>query len=219
MNTRILLATVLVICSSNPSVAQNQHEMNAEASRAAAKADKQLNIIYKKLLPTLDEEGQKLLRESQRAWVAFRDAEAALAADQFRGGSAAPLLYSGSLASTTEARIQQLKSYTEASGDEPATKAEPKPEPQVAKGGAKSMKEAGRRFFDAYKNHDRTSAQAVAAERALNKLIWSKDAGDNSTLQLMDDTHIYYEGGSIELKIQKNKAGDWVVLDVVSTAD
>lgn len=46
---------------------------------------------------------------AQRAWIALRDAEAAFAADQFRGGSAAPVLRSTSMAETTEQRIKQLK--------------------------------------------------------------------------------------------------------------
>jgi hypothetical protein len=33
-----------------------------------------------------DAESKRKLKESQRAWIAFRDAEAAFAADQFRGG-------------------------------------------------------------------------------------------------------------------------------------
>ncbi len=217
-----LLVAILSLCACiTPGIAQNQHEMNAEAARDAAKADKHLNVVYKKLLPTLDEAGQKLLRESQRAWITFRDAEAALAADQSRGGSMAPMLYSGTLATVTEARTKQLKEYLAVEEEQPEAKSEPepKPDPKTAKGGAKTLKEASKRFFDAYKKHDRASAQVVAAERALNKLIWSKDAGDNPTLQLMDDTHIYYEGGSIELKIQKNQAGNWMVMDAVSTAD
>ena len=192
--------------------------MNRDAELHAARADKKLNVVYKKLLPTLDDEGQKLLRESQRAWVIFRDAEAALAADEARGGSMAPLLFSGTMARLSEARITQLEAYlseADTKPDEPA----PKPAPTANKGGAKTAKEAARRFFEAYKAHDRAAAEGVAVERALNKLQWSRNAGDNPTLQLIDDTHIYYEGGSIELKVKKAAAGNWMVMDAESTAD
>ena len=50
------------------------------------------------------------LAAAQRAWIAFRDAEATFAADQFRGGSAAPVVLRGtSMTETTEQRIKQLK--------------------------------------------------------------------------------------------------------------
>jgi uncharacterized protein YecT (DUF1311 family) len=211
----------LLICSLlvYPCLAQNQQEMNREAELRAARADKKLNLVYKKLLPTMDEDGQKLLRESQRAWVVFRDAEAALAADQARGGSMAPMLFAGTLARLSEARAKELESYL-AEGDAKPEEQAPQPSPHPSnKAGAKSAKEAARRFFDAYKSHDREAAQVVAVERALNKLVWSNDAGDNPTLKLMNDTVIYYEGGSIALSLKKTSAGNWMVMDVESTAD
>ncbi|PYI62415.1 MAG: hypothetical protein DMF07_13640 [Verrucomicrobia bacterium] len=41
------------------------------------------------------------LKESQRAWLAFRDAEAAFAADQLRGGSMAPTIRYETMAELT----------------------------------------------------------------------------------------------------------------------
>ncbi|MDB6140821.1 MAG: hypothetical protein JWO94_3893, partial [Verrucomicrobiaceae bacterium] len=85
--------------------------------------------------------------------------------------------------------------------------------------GAKTQSEAARGFFEAFKAHDREAAQKVAAGAALDKLVWDSASGDNSTLKLMDATHIYYEGGSIQLKMQKTKSGRWIVSDVGVTAD
>jgi len=56
-----------------------------------------------------DADSKRKLKESQRAWIAFRDAETAFAADQVRAGSAAPVLRSASMTQTTEQRIRQFK--------------------------------------------------------------------------------------------------------------
>ena len=85
--------------------------------------------------------------------------------------------------------------------------------------GAASQHDAAVRFFNAYKTHNRPAAKEVAADAAINELGFSASAGTNATLQLMDDSHIYYEGGSIELKFARNEAGRWYVRSVSSTAD
>jgi uncharacterized protein YecT (DUF1311 family) len=98
--------------------AQTQAEMNAQARKDFERADAELNKIYQSLLAKLAEtEAKNKLRESQRAWIAFRDAEAVFFADQFRGGSAAPVLRWGSLTQTTEQRIKQLKADFPDDGD------------------------------------------------------------------------------------------------------
>jgi uncharacterized protein YecT (DUF1311 family) len=45
------------------------------ANEAYIKWDSELNKVYKKLLSLLDTDSQKKLKESQRAWVKFRDEE------------------------------------------------------------------------------------------------------------------------------------------------
>ena len=68
------------------SYAQTQAAMNAQARAEFEKADAELNKTYEALLTKLpDAEGKEKLKQSQRAWVAFRDAEAAFAANQARG--------------------------------------------------------------------------------------------------------------------------------------
>ena len=47
-------------------------------ARAFAKADRSLNAAYQKALKGQDDEGRKLLQAAQRAWISYRDAEAAL---------------------------------------------------------------------------------------------------------------------------------------------
>lgn len=225
--------------------AQSQNEMNAQAARDADKADKELNKAYKQLMATLDDDAAKLLKASQRAWLAFRDAEGAFAEDEARGGSMAPMLLYGTVARLTRERTAMLKQRLgeddakEPKEERPAPKAVPVPLPdprptpapnpkpiappteQTSTGptGAKSQSQAAQQFFDAYKAHDRSAAQSVATDTALKKLVWKSSAGENPTLKLMDNTHIYYEGGSIELKLQKNTAGRWFVADVTLFAD
>ena len=97
---------------------QTQAEMNAQARKDFERVDAELNKSYQSLLAKLaDTEAKNKLRESQRAWIAFRDAEALFFADQFRGGSAAPVLRWGSMTQTTEQRIKQLKADFPDDGD------------------------------------------------------------------------------------------------------
>lgn len=84
--------------------------MNQEAATNFEKADKELNVVYKKLASKIDKESQEKLKTTQKAWVAFRDAEADLIADfDARGGSMAPMIYSGRRAELTKARTEQLR--------------------------------------------------------------------------------------------------------------
>jgi|SRR6266581_2453792 uncharacterized protein YecT (DUF1311 family) len=68
--------------------AQTQAAMNAEAWADFKKVDAELNSAYAALMAKLpDAEGKEKLKQSQRAWIAFRDAEAAFAAG---GGTILP---------------------------------------------------------------------------------------------------------------------------------
>jgi len=105
-----LVIAALVALATSHANAQTQAEMNRQAAKDFKKADAELNSTYAALMAKLpDADSKRKLKESQRAWIAFRDAEAAFAADQFRGGSAAPVLRWTSMAETTEQRIKQFK--------------------------------------------------------------------------------------------------------------
>jgi uncharacterized protein YecT (DUF1311 family) len=56
---------------------QTQSEMNAEAAKDYAKADKELNKVYQQVLKKYakDDLFVKYMRQAQQAWVNFRDAE------------------------------------------------------------------------------------------------------------------------------------------------
>jgi len=104
----LLAACLLSLVSAR---AQTQGEMNREAAAEFQKADRELNKLYPQVVAKLDAEGQEKLKAAQRAWVAFRDAQAALEADSARGGTMAPLLHSASLTATTQDRIKQLRAF------------------------------------------------------------------------------------------------------------
>jgi uncharacterized protein YecT (DUF1311 family) len=86
--------------------------MNAQARAEFEQADVELNKTYEALLKKLpDAEGKEKLKQSQRAWLAFRDAEAAFASDQARGVSMAPTIRYGTMTELTQQRIKQLKAH------------------------------------------------------------------------------------------------------------
>ncbi len=91
--------------------AQSQAEMNNQAFADFKKADAELNKVYGQVMAKLDAEGKDKLKVAQRAWVAFRDAQAEVDADGSRGGTIVPLLRSTSMTESTQARIKQLRAF------------------------------------------------------------------------------------------------------------
>jgi uncharacterized protein YecT (DUF1311 family) len=105
-----LLIAALVAFPPSHANAQSQPEMNGQAAKDFEKADTELNKTYEALLRKLpDAEGKEKLKQSQRAWLTFRDAEAAFASDQARGGSMAPTIRYETITELTQQRIKQLK--------------------------------------------------------------------------------------------------------------
>lgn len=72
------------------------------------KAEAALNQVYQALMAKLDKQGQNKLRESQRAWLKYRTANAEFQADQARDGTLAPLIRMSVLADMTEARVGEF---------------------------------------------------------------------------------------------------------------
>jgi uncharacterized protein YecT (DUF1311 family) len=94
--------------------AQTQAAMNAQAPAEFVQADAELNKTYEALLTKLPDVGSKdKLKQSQRAWLAFRDAEAPFVANQARGGSIAPTIRYETMTELTQERIKQLKLHLE----------------------------------------------------------------------------------------------------------
>jgi uncharacterized protein YecT (DUF1311 family) len=109
----VKLSFILFILACAPlSLAQSQQDLNAGAAAEFAKADKELNEIYAKVIGVLDDQAKEMLKRSQRSWVAFRDAEAAFRADaEARGGSMWPLIHEGVRGKLTRERVKALREY------------------------------------------------------------------------------------------------------------
>ncbi|MBC8137663.1 MAG: DUF1311 domain-containing protein [Fibrella sp.] len=78
-------------------------------------ADRALNTEYKKLYAGMDGAGREKLMKAQRAWIAFRDANAMLRGDSMRGkapasatGKGGELLLYTALREMTEVRATEL---------------------------------------------------------------------------------------------------------------
>src|ERR1041385_2975778 len=94
--------------------AQTQAAMNAETRAGFARADADLNKTYQAVLAKLrDADSKQKLRETQRAWIASRDAEAARAAGKANGSSMAPTIRYETMTHLTQERIKELKAMLE----------------------------------------------------------------------------------------------------------
>ncbi|SRR6266496_78535 len=100
---------------------QTQAEMNAVARSDFARADADLNKTYRAVLAKLrDAESKQKLRETQRAWLASRDAEAARAAGEADGGSMAPTIRDETMTHLTRERIKELETMLDNGTASPA---------------------------------------------------------------------------------------------------
>ena len=95
-------------CSRN---AHGVFEDPACAANAFARADKELNQVYRRLLAQLDEQAQKKLRASQRAWLAYRDAYSTFAYAVEGDGSAGRMVAWNQSEEATRARIKELRTW------------------------------------------------------------------------------------------------------------
>ena len=82
-----------------------------EASRYET-AQRELDAAYKGLMERLDSGQKEKLRTTQRAWIRFRDANAAFQASLVQGGTLAPLIRISALTEMIKARSVELKKET-----------------------------------------------------------------------------------------------------------
>ena len=86
-------------------------EMRDCADRDYAYADAELNRLYGTLLSSLPAPQGEALRSAQRAWITFRDRQAAFAAGVAAGGTLYPLLEVSELAALTRQRTDELRRF------------------------------------------------------------------------------------------------------------
>lgn len=109
--------TIFLFClCSTFSYAQSQWDMTMESDREFKKADKELNIVYQKILTKYvkNTEFIKALRESERIWVKFRSAELNMRFPRTNKkdyGSVLPMCVNGLAEKITRKRIAELKEW------------------------------------------------------------------------------------------------------------
>ncbi|MBU0726764.1 MAG: DUF1311 domain-containing protein [Alphaproteobacteria bacterium] len=93
--------------------ALTQADMNACAAAAYETADKELNVFYFQIQQRLagDTEALIRLRDAQRAWIGFRDAECAFESSGVAGGSVYPMILSSCRARLTDSRVEDFRYY------------------------------------------------------------------------------------------------------------
>jgi uncharacterized protein YecT (DUF1311 family) len=117
-------ATPRALAEEEPAVdcdkAQTTYELNACANKDFEKADAELNTVYKKAMAHVAESAgsapydrkswETALRASQRAWVAFRDADCRdLTAMEWQGGTGRTAAELGCMTQLTTARTKDLR--------------------------------------------------------------------------------------------------------------
>ena len=115
------LATLLALALTTPVVAQTQGQMNATADGAFHRADNAMTRQWKatyarmKALDAADTSRgggfgyAAATLASQRAWLAFRDAQCTIEGGEFAGGSMQGMAIAGCRTRLTDARTQQLR--------------------------------------------------------------------------------------------------------------
>ncbi len=114
--------TIITIfcCITNLSFAQSQTQMDMDEVENYKKADKELNLVYNKILKEYktDVEFIRKLKIAQKSWIIFRDAEidAIFPAKDGRleYGSVYPMCWSICLTDLTKKRIKDLKVWLKA---------------------------------------------------------------------------------------------------------
>ncbi len=94
---------------------QTQAELNTEAKTEYKKVDKDLNQVYQKLLQDYKSDTIfiKCLKEAQRQWVKFRDAQVKMKYPPYKdaGESVLPMCCNYYLKELTTNRIKELKKW------------------------------------------------------------------------------------------------------------
>jgi uncharacterized protein YecT (DUF1311 family) len=76
---------------------------------ASKKADAQLNLLYRRVLTVVGGDDLANLREVQRLWIKYRDANCSAEYELYAGGSAAPTVKFACLEAVTRHRTEELK--------------------------------------------------------------------------------------------------------------
>ena len=90
------------------SEAGTQVEMNECAASEYKAADAALNRVYQQLVAKLESEDKAGLKVAQTAWLKYRDTNCEFVADEYKGGTIRPMIYSLCLADMTRNRTAEI---------------------------------------------------------------------------------------------------------------
>lgn len=91
----------------------SQAEASACAHEKYKAADAELNHVYGQLAGVLDAEDKAALKESELAWIKYRDTTCVFESSQYKGGTMRPMIESVCLERVTKARAAELKDQFE----------------------------------------------------------------------------------------------------------
>ena len=117
MRTAILAAAIVAVFAAAPALAEDeegancisgQSDMDACSSPNVQQADQRLNDVYRSLRGDLSAQDKVRLRDSERAWIAFRDKECAFRTSSTAHGGNYTQQLSVCLAEMTNERLTEL---------------------------------------------------------------------------------------------------------------
>lgn len=111
---RIFLAATIALSNAAGAACDTgaaRYEDASCASLAFDQADRELSKAYQMLLSHQDEEGKRRLREAQRAWIVWRDADARFAASSEGDGSLGRLVMINRRIDATTVRAKELLAW------------------------------------------------------------------------------------------------------------
>jgi len=91
----------------------SQAEANDCAYQEYKAADAELNKVYGQLAGVLDAEDKASLKESELAWIKYRDSTCTFESSQYKGGTMRGMIEAFCLARVTKARTADLKDQFE----------------------------------------------------------------------------------------------------------
>jgi uncharacterized protein YecT (DUF1311 family) len=92
-----------------PAPVETAQGMVEALDKKIAAADADLNDAYKRLLARLDDTGKEKLKKAEHAWIAFRDAQCEVEADEARGGTLERVLRLKCCLRMIQARTAEIK--------------------------------------------------------------------------------------------------------------
>ena len=118
--SRLLVAAMAIVTAAAPLTSSYGQDSDfkppgTEEQAAVDRANAEIDKVYKQLMGKLDAEQQKSLKEAQRAWIKWRDAEADTIArlGGAVGGSAMRVDYANAQAKLIKQRTEVLRGYLE----------------------------------------------------------------------------------------------------------